>query len=244
MIVGKLKKIIESVNWGQSDIYDYIPNFYYFAKDTNGYFIRANKAFVKLMHLKSHDNFLGFTDEHFFPKFLCSKYRKDDKQVMATGNMIKNQMELIVNDSGQMDWFFTTKVPLFTHKGEIIGVECISRYIKSANLYVKSDFECKKSIQFIIENFNKKIAINDLAEIEGISMRQFERNFKFHYGISPKRYIEKTRLDAACQQLVNSSLTACQISNKTGFFDSSHFTHTFKRRFQMSPTEFRRTYSD
>lgn len=236
------EQLLAEIVWHQSSIYDYIPNFYYFAKDVNGCFIRANKAFIKLLKLDQPSKFLGTTDQDYFPPFLCEKYRKDDRKVMEDKITLVNQMELIINDKGGMDWFFTTKTPLLNREGKILGVEVISRFIQRANIKIKTEFEFEQTIKYILNHFTKKIEIHELAHLEKISLRQFERRFKSCYGVSPKQYIERVRLDVACQVLTGSNKSIYQVASETGFFDSSHFIARFKKRFGIAPNLFRNNF--
>jgi AraC family transcriptional regulator, positive regulator of tynA and feaB len=61
-------------------------------------------------------------------------------------------------------------------------------------------------------------------------------------GLSLSRYIWKRRIERAAASLVDPHLSGASISEtamRHGFNDLSHFSHTFRDRFGMSPREFR-----
>ncbi len=80
-----------------------------------------------------------------------------------------------------------------------------------------------------------------LAQIAAYSEQHFHRVFKQSVGESVNRYIRRTRLEHAANQLMfdteNSILT---IAEKCGFVSLSSFNHVFKAQFGMTPGQWRR----
>ena len=75
-----------------------------------------------------------------------------------------------------------------------------------------------------------------------LSKSQFARRFKSMFQISPLRYINKVRIDVACEKLLysNDSLTA--IALDCGFYDQSYFTKIFKSQMSVTPMAYRQNY--
>src|SRR5487761_248696 len=59
-----------------------------FAKDKNGRYLLANKAFATLHGMKSPDDLLGKTVFDLFPEDRAAELYKDDLQVMRSGGVV------------------------------------------------------------------------------------------------------------------------------------------------------------
>lgn len=80
------------------------------------------------------------------------------------------------------------------------------------------------------------LTVDQLAELSGFSVRQFERKFKAAIGVSPKRYLRVDRLHRAIDlKTANPSLTWGVIAAETGFHDQMHLVHDFKELGGDSP---------
>ena len=66
------------------------------------------------------------------------------------------------------------------------------------------------------------------------------RKIKDITGMSIKEFILDVRLKRAAQLLGESDLTVAEISDRTGFANPKYFSVCFKRRFDISPTEFKK----
>ncbi len=228
-----------SVSQGGYGLLKYLPDLAYFAKDRNGHFTAVNVSFIEMTGLNHESDVLGKTDFDIWPRFLAEYYVKDDARVMESRAPTVNRVELVLGRDRSSDWFSTTKVPLLNAFGEVAGLEGVCRYFKKANAVIAQSKKMSVVIEFIMDNYSRKIDVPALAAMVSMSMKQFERNFKQEYGEVPMRYIQRIRLDAARQLLAMTSLSIVQISRETGFFDSSHFAHQFHKATGLSPKTYR-----
>ena len=79
-----------------------------------------------------------------------------------------------------------------------------------------------------------------LARESGLSPYHFLRTFERLIGITPHRYILRTRLREAATRLVTESRNVSAVAFDSGFGDISNFTHAFRREFGVSPRAYRR----
>ncbi|HOT15659.1 MAG TPA: ATP-binding protein, partial [Bacteroidales bacterium] len=94
---------------------------YIFIKDTKSRFIVINKAKVQFMGAKDEKEFLNKTDFDFYPKEIAEAYYKEEQEIMASGVALVNQeSKRIVN--GQERVLSTTKCPIFSSEGKVIGL--------------------------------------------------------------------------------------------------------------------------
>jgi AraC-like DNA-binding protein len=211
----------------------------YFAKDREGRFTAANASFLAMAGCKSEAQLLGKTDFEIWPRFLAEYYVKDDARVMEAGTPLVNKVELILRTGRSPDWFATTKVALLGQAGEVVGIEGVCRYLRKARSPTEPVLTLSPAIDYIMENYARKIDVPALAALVSLSVKQFERRFKQEYGAVPVQYILRIRLDAARQLLAGTRLSIAQIGRETGFYDNSHFTHQFHRYTGFSPKAFR-----
>src|SRR5262249_8051234 len=100
---------------------DHLPDFI-FVKDRAGRFLVANKATLESLGAKSPDDVRGKTDLDFLTRDRAEAFMADDQRVM-TGGMAVCDIEELHNDAaGPARWLSTTKVPLRSGEGEVIGI--------------------------------------------------------------------------------------------------------------------------
>ena len=93
------------------------------------------------------------------------------------------------------------------------------------------------------DNFNNKISIDDIAEQAGISHRHFKRRFKKATNETPLAYLQHLRIEKAKQLLESSLETINEITWQVGYEDINSFRRLFKKNTGMSPKEFRNKFS-
>lgn len=91
-------------------------------------------------------------------------------------------------------------------------------------------------------DFAEPISIADLAASVYLSERHFRRQFEELYQQSPKAYLQNIRLNAAMELLRQQEQSVTDIALACGFSDCNHFSRVFRRRFGLSPTEYRKRF--
>jgi len=87
-------------------------------------------------------------------------------------------------------------------------------------------------------NFN----VDELSRISRISLSHLREQIRLHYGFPTHFLIENIRLENSFYLLML-DFDICDISVDVGFANSQSFRRTFKRRLNLSPTEFKRVLS-
>lgn len=100
-----------------------------FAKDTEGRYLFANKAFAKLHGVQSPDSLLGKTAFDLFPKEKASALHAEDLQVMKSRGDILESERTAVDPQGNVKWLRTTKVPLIDADEHVVGIVGLHRDI-------------------------------------------------------------------------------------------------------------------
>ncbi len=219
---------------------DYLPDVYLFAKDRQRRFVYGNRAFAGLMGVTRADELVGRPDEDFFPPDLCESYRRDDDAVIASGEPLVDKVELVRNKDGSIDWFSTTKLPVRGARGRVIGVLGITRDLKKMNLASARFLSMAPVLEAIMNDYAEPLGVPELAAKVGLSVSQFERQFKKKFRTTPHRYITQIRIDAACRLLASTDLPIVDVAMQTGFYDQSHFTNQFVRSRGTTPSAYRK----
>lgn len=104
----------------------------------------------------------------------------------------------------------------------------------------KTSSTIKKICAYIEEKYvDPGLNASSLAEEFYLSDTYFPQYFKKHMGISFSDYLEKVRIDHALELLKDHTLTIEQISQMTGYGSSHSFRRSFKRIYNVSPTQYR-----
>lgn len=93
--------------------------------------------------------------------------------------------------------------------------------------------------QYVLENLNERITVEDLASQACLSQSRFHELFRETMATSPYRFLLNTRLDEACQMLRTTPLTVADISARAGFSSQSAFTTALRKHRGLTPTQLR-----
>ena len=92
-------------------------------------------------------------------------------------------------------------------------------------------------LEYIDTHSSEKIEIEELAEKCHMSYSHFAKLFRENYGRSCKEYITYIRLNKADELLMHTDYDIAYIAAETGFFDSSHFIHAYKKWKGLTPKQ-------
>ena len=90
-------------------------------------------------------------------------------------------------------------------------------------------------------HYDEKIDLDEYIASLGIGSRTFYREWNKYFTIPPKRYLLHLRLEKACEILRTGDARISEIADACGFGSTIHFIQFFRRRFGMTPGEFRRS---
>ncbi|WFD10205.1 helix-turn-helix domain-containing protein [Tepidibacter hydrothermalis] len=100
------------------------------------------------------------------------------------------------------------------------------------------------SIQYIHNNFEKSISIQELAAIENFNISYYIEWFNKKTAMTPNAYIQKLRLEKAKEYLVDTELSLLMISQLVGYEQQSSLTRLFKNHESISPSTYRKIYRE
>jgi len=107
---------------------DSVPDSIFF-KDAEGCYLRINKAKADRSGFRDPAEAIGKSDADVFPDAHTQQARKDELEVLATGQPMISKEEYLTWPGGQHSWVATTRLPLRDRTGKIVGTFGISHDI-------------------------------------------------------------------------------------------------------------------
>jgi AraC-like DNA-binding protein len=97
----------------------------------------------------------------------------------------------------------------------------------------------QKGVLYIHQNFRSGITLTDVADVLNVTPSYMSRIFTESLGVTFKHYLNDIRYNYAMRLLVHSDMSATEICFESGFNDYANFSRSFKKKFGVSPGQFR-----
>lgn len=110
--------------------------------------------------------------------------------------------------------------------------------MKSINGDLKK-FYVKESINYIENNYQNDISIEDIASFCGLNKSYFGKIFKDIIKNTPQDFLITYRMIKACELLKTSTLSIKEVGEKVGYPNQLHFSKIFKNTYGISPREWK-----
>jgi transcriptional regulator GlxA family with amidase domain len=101
----------------------------------------------------------------------------------------------------------------------------------------------RKLQMWLLDNLDRDIDVESLVEKTLMSPRTFYRQFKRSTGMTPARFLEQSRLDAARRLIEESPKQIKVIAAECGFGDIERMRRAFQRGLGISPDDYRRRFT-
>jgi transcriptional regulator GlxA family with amidase domain len=106
-----------------------------------------------------------------------------------------------------------------------------------------ADRDALRDVQaFIAEHPDADLSVTALAARAAMSERNFARCFRAQLGVTPARYVERVRVEAARRRLEESDDTIDAVARSCGFGTAETLRRTFLRALRTTPSEYRRRF--
>lgn len=103
----------------------------------------------------------------------------------------------------------------------------------------KKSEDIKGSIQYIECNLDKDLSLEVLSKQLHLSPTYYHQLFTKIVGVTPKKFVIRSRINAAKDLLIHTDYTVNQITDAIGFTNATYFSHAFKREVQLTPLKYR-----
>lgn len=108
-----------------------------------------------------------------------------------------------------------------------------------ANIHT-TDRQVLQAARFINEHFRQQISAADIAAAAGFSPNYLSRKFREAAGVGVHDYLVFIRLRNAAFELLETNDSVTDVALRCGFSDSNYFKDVFKKKYGITPREYRK----
>lgn len=185
-------------------------------------------AETRLRHLDLHFDAATFSGRFSgeFDSALLAEPRLmfDDPDLLALANLLASECE-----RGDLNDLY----------GEGIALAMLTRLFRVRQAMPRpgqlSAHRLRQAMDFIEANCLRKIRLQELADLAGLSQSHFSFAFKASTGVAPHQWQMQTRIERMKLMLVSPGATLTEVAIAAGFSDQAHMTRIFKRHAGMTP---------
>jgi len=95
---------------------------------------------------------------------------------------------------------------------------------------------------WIAEHYDEQSPVAAMVRLSGLAERSFKRRFQHATGMPPLEYVHTLRLEEAKQMLEAGNQPIEAIANEVGYEDAGFFSRLFRRKVNLTPTQYRRRF--
>ncbi|WOZ39455.1 AraC family transcriptional regulator [Paenibacillus polymyxa] len=103
----------------------------------------------------------------------------------------------------------------------------------------QTDMYVKRCIEFLHLNYDRDIAVKDMAAAVNLHPGYLHRIFKKHTGLTLTAYLTMLRMDKACMLLQQTDIPIQEIADYVGVASRQYFHMLFKKHTGKTPVEYR-----
>ena len=103
------------------------------------------------------------------------------------------------------------------------------------------DKECAQIKEYLDANYASQITLDTLTRLTHMNKYYMAHSFTKFTGLSPIQYLNRRRLEDACQLLETTDCSISEIAAQTGFSSQSYFTQIFRKFYGMTSVQYRQS---
>jgi AraC-like DNA-binding protein len=119
------------------------------------------------------------------------------------------------------------------------NVESLKLEVKKRSTRTENYKRLATAREWIENNFNQPLSLNNLAGLTSMNGQHFLRQFKLVFHKTPHQYLIDRRIDEARKLLRSNDLSVQEVCSAVGWESVATFTHLFKQRTGVAPGEYR-----
>jgi AraC family transcriptional regulator len=99
-----------------------------------------------------------------------------------------------------------------------------------------------RATDFVHDNFRTALSLDEVAQVAGVHTAHLSRVFRQKMGCTVGEYLRRLRFEFACQQILSTDGTLCEVAYDAGFADQSHFNRIFRSQMGITPYMYRKLH--
>ena len=194
---------------------------------------------------------LQFTSEVLCPeilalpefRYIAKTLTLSERGIRITGQTLNEVSEIML----QLPYIENfDRMLLFYKLMDIIG-RSETNFPLTSKEYINMRFTTKnKRIatihEYLMNNYREEIDLKKLAILVNMAEGSLCRFFKMHIGITIFEYLNKLKIDFACNLLMDKNFSIMDIGFDSGFNNISHFNKQFKKITGLPPSVYRKRF--
>ena len=222
-----------------ADVLATTPNVLFCVKAASGEYVAANRAFAERAGLAGGGEVVGRTAHDLFPPALADRYVEQDERVLATGQVLSNELEHITSADGSTGWYLTSKSRWVDGAEQAVGVVIVSVDLRTPTDAAAPHARLADAVDVARRRFAEPIAVTELADAADMTVARLERASRRVLGLTPKQLILRFRLEEALRLLTTTDRSIADVATACGYYDQSAFSRHFKRVVGVTPSAYR-----
>lgn len=98
----------------------------------------------------------------------------------------------------------------------------------------------KNMVSFIKSSYSEDIRLQDIASAGGFGKTKATELFHRYLNTTPMNFLNQYRLLQAAERILQEETPITEIASDCGYCDMSYFAKQFRKRYQMSPSQYRK----
>lgn len=128
-------------------------------------------------------------------------------------------------------------------------MELIRSYLSAAIIYLvrneSTDNSQAKNItlmikDYVLKNYNQQLTLSEICRNVNFSLSNISVIFEKNVGMSFRNYLQKVRIEKACELLARTDKNIADIAYLIGYSDPAFFYRLFKKSLNMTPMDYRK----
>ena len=101
------------------------------------------------------------------------------------------------------------------------------------------DFYIHEAVTYMEQNYQRDLSVEEIADVCNLNRSYFSKLFKDSMGCPPQEFLIRMRLSKATELMKTSASSIGNIASVCGYPNQLHFSRAFKKRYGVSPREWR-----
>jgi AraC-like DNA-binding protein len=220
------------------------PNLPHLWRCHESYFAKDSQLSTRGIVIYFDENFLGHQmlekEELAGLKYLFEKAKRGLEYYGHTRSQVREWMLKMVSSEGIESVIQFLKIlSALAHSKEY-------KYVSSgpASFQLKASDGDRMNLvhHYVIDNFRRKITLEEAASLANLSPVAFSRYFKTRANKTYSSFVSEVRVGQACHMLVDGELSVAAVGFECGYKTLSNFNRQFREITGMAPLEYRKEY--
>lgn len=253
----RFTKMVEIKDWYQKEFLNLADNFFYNKDDS---LIKGEKSsnvinpikkidyilYSSYLNNKQFQEAIQILDEYInlSVKAKIQEYKLKNLTKNFIYNMLISVEQLNIDvDYIRQDYFYRLDSAYYVMEFLDVFYELIETLSNLIHQKSNSNNDrIQELMAYICEHSSESLDLTEVAKVFNFNYYYLSSYFNQHSEEGFSDYLNKIRIEKACELLKHAMLPIAEISNKVGYSDQSYFSRVFKKITGHTPSTYRRLY--